>query len=101
MLRGVGAALRLRPHRSGVGVQLTARTIELLHLDAPTPHLVHCLARAPARAADAEGDMLSLALELAPLHSAAPLHMVRVRGRVRGRGRGRARGRLVLGLGSG
>ena len=71
VLRGVSTALRLRPHRSGVGVQLTARTIELLHLDAPTPHLVHCLARAPG----SEGDMLSIAVELMPLHSAAPLHM--------------------------
>lgn len=71
VLRGVSTALRLRPHRSGVGVQLTARTIELLHLDAPTPHLVHCLARAPA----SEGDMLSIAVELMPLHSTAPLHM--------------------------
>ena len=72
MLRGVSAALRLRPHRSGVGLQLTARTIELLHLDAPTPHLVHCLGRAPGIE---PGDMLSVALELTPLHSAAPLHL--------------------------
>ncbi len=72
VLRGVSAALRLRPHRSGMGLQLSARRLELLHLDAPTPHLVPCIAPEPG----AEGqDMISTAIEIAPLHSVSPFHM--------------------------